>query len=123
MKWRHSRRVKSGMAAHKRHKKYLDLAKGYRGGRSVLYRTAREAVENALVYAYRDRKAKKRDFRALWIMRINAATREHGMSYSRFINGLQTAGVALDRRVLADMAVRAREDFAKLVELAQSNLK
>ena len=122
MKWRHSTRVKRGMAAHKRHKKYLDMAKGYRGGRSVLYRTAREAVENALVYAYRDRKVRKRDFRALWIMRINAAARLQGMSYSRFMNGLKKAGCSLDRRVLADMAVRAKEDFAKLVTLAQSTL-
>jgi large subunit ribosomal protein L20 len=110
------------MAAHRRHKKYLDLAKGFRGGRSVLYRTAREAVENALVYAYRDRKVRKRDFRALWIMRINAAAREQGLSYSRFMNGLQKAGVSLDRRALADLAVRAKEDFARLVALAQSQL-
>jgi len=111
------------MAAHRRHKKYLDMAKGFRGGRSVLYRTAREAVERSLVYAYKGRKQRKRDFRALWIMRINAAAREHGLSYSRFINGLSNANVALNRKILADMAVRAKDDFAKLAELAKSNLK
>ena len=116
-------RVKRGMAAHRRHKKYLDMAKGFRGGRSVLYRTAREAVERSLVYAYKGRKQRKRDFRALWIMRINAAAREHGLSYSRFINGLSNANVALNRKILADMAVRAKDDFAKLAELAKSNLK
>ncbi|MDL2272655.1 50S ribosomal protein L20 [Desulfovibrio sp. OttesenSCG-928-I05] len=115
-------RVKRGVAAHRRHKKYLDMAKGYRGARSVLYRTAREAVENALVYAYRDRKTKKRDFRALWIMRINAAAREHGLSYSRFMNGLSKAECKLDRKVLADLAVRCKDDFAKLAELAKSKL-
>jgi len=115
-------RVKRGMAAHRRHKKYLDMAKGFRGGRSVLYRTAREAVERSLVYAYAGRKQRKRDFRALWIMRINAAAREHGLSYSRFINGLAKAEIALNRKVLADMAVRSKDDFAKLVELAKSKL-
>ena len=114
-------RVKRGMAKHRRHKKYLDMAKGFRGGRSVLYRTAREAVENALVYAYRDRKARKRDFRSLWIIRINAAAREHGLSYSRFMSGLSKAQVGLDRKVLADLAVHSKEDFAKLAELAKAN--
>ena len=84
-------RVKRGMAAHRRHKKYLDLAKGFRGGRSKLYRTAREAVERSLVYSYRDRKVRKREFRKLWILRINAAAREHGLSYSRFMDGLKKA--------------------------------
>ena len=116
-------RVKRGMTAHRRHKKYLDMAKGFRGGRSVLYRTAREAVERSLAYAFAGRKQKKRDFRALWIMRINAAAREHGLSYSRFINGLAKANVALDRKILADMAVRAKDDFAKLAELIKSTLK
>ena len=116
-------RVKRGMSGHRRHKKYLDMAKGYRGARSVLYRTAREAVENALVYAYRDRKVRKRDFRALWIMRINAAARENGLSYSRFMNGLAKAEVVLNRKVLADMAVRSKDDFAKLAELAKSKLQ
>lgn len=115
-------RVKRGMAAHRRHKKYLDMAKGFRGGRSVLYRTAREAVERSLAYAYKGRKQKKRDFRALWIMRINAAAREHGLSYSRFINGLAKAEVTLNRKVLADLAVRSKDDFAKLAELAKSKL-
>lgn len=115
-------RVKRGMSGHRRHKKYLDRAKGYRGGRSVLYRTAREAVERAQSYAYRDRKTKKREFRKLWILRINAGAREHGLSYSKFMNGLLKAGITLDRRVLADMAVRAKEDFAKLVETAKASL-
>ena len=115
-------RVKRGMATHRRHKKYLDMAKGFRGGRSVLYRTAREAVERSLAYSYVGRKLKKRDFRALWIMRINAAARENGMSYSRFMNGLAKAQISLNRKVLADMAVRSKDDFAKLVELAKSKL-
>ena len=115
-------RVKRGLAGHRRHKKYLDLAKGYRSGRSRLYRTAREAVERSMAYATRDRKVKKREFRKLWIVRINAGAREHGLSYSRFMCGLQAAGVELNRKILADMAVRAKEDFAKLVELAKSKL-
>lgn len=115
-------RVKRGMAGHRRHKKYLDEAKGFRGGRSVLYRTAREAVERAWANSFVGRKLKKRDFRALWIMRINAGAREHGLSYSRFINGLSLAGIALDRKVLSDLAIREKEDFAKLVELAKSKL-
>jgi large subunit ribosomal protein L20 len=115
-------RVKRGHAGHRRHKKYLDLAKGYRGGRSRLYRTAREAVERSMAYATRDRKVRKREFRKLWILRINAGAREHGLSYSRFICGLQAAGVELNRKILADMAVSAKEDFAKLVELAKSKL-
>jgi large subunit ribosomal protein L20 len=108
------------MAAHRRHKKYLDLAKGFRGGRSKLYRTAREAVERSLQYAYRDRKVRKREFRKLWILRINAAAREHGLSYSRFMDGLKKAEITLDRKVLADLAVRAKEDFARLAELAKA---
>ena len=115
-------RVKRGMAAHRRHKKYLDLAKGFRGGRSKLYRTAREAVERSLVYSYRDRKVRKREFRKLWILRINAAAREHGLSYSRLMDGLKKADIALDRKVLADLAVRAKEDFAKLADLAKAKL-
>jgi large subunit ribosomal protein L20 len=115
-------RVKRGKAAHARHKKYLKLAKGYRGARSVLYVTARETVERAWVYAYRDRKVRKREFRKLWILRINAAAREHGLSYSRFMNGLITAGVELNRKVLADLAVREKDSFAKLAELAKSKL-
>ncbi len=115
-------RVKRGMAAHRRHKKYLDLAKGFRGGRSKLYRTAREAVERSLVYSYRDRKVRKREFRKLWILRINAAARENGLSYSRLMDGLKKADIVLDRKVLADLAVRAKEDFAKLAELAKAKL-
>lgn len=98
------------------------MAKGFRGGRSVLYRTAREAVERSLAYSYVGRKLKKRDFRALWIMRINAAARENGLSYSRFMNGLAKARISLNRKVLADMAVRSKDDFAKLVDLAKSKL-
>jgi large subunit ribosomal protein L20 len=110
------------MAAHRRHKKYLDMAKGYRGGRSKLYRTAREAVERALAYSYRDRKVRKREFRKLWILRINAGARENGLSYSRLMDGLKKAGVALDRKILADLAVRAKDDFAKMVEIAKAQL-
>ena len=115
-------RVKRGQAAHKRHKKYLKLAKGFVGARSVLYETARENVERAMTFAYRDRKTKKREFRKLWILRINAAAREHGLSYSRFMNGLAAAGVELNRKILADMAVREKDGFAKLAELAKSKL-
>ncbi len=111
-------RVKRGMAAHRRHKRYLDAAKGFRGGRSVLYKQAREAVERSWCYAFRDRKVRKREFRKLWILRINAGARSHGLSYSKFMHGLSLAGVALNRKVLADLAVRYKDDFAKLAELA-----
>ena len=113
-------RVKRGQAAHKRHKKYLKLAKGFVGARSVLYETARENVERSMAYAYRDRKTKKREFRKLWIMRINAAARENGLSYGRFMHGLSEAGVTLDRKILADMAVREKAGFAKLAEMAKT---
>ncbi|MDR2605490.1 MAG: 50S ribosomal protein L20 [Desulfovibrio sp.] len=113
-------RVKRGVTAHRRHKKYLDMAKGYRGARSKLYRTAREAVERGLAYAFRDRKVRKREFRKLWILRINAGARQGGLSYSRFMDGLKKAGIALDRKILADMAVKAKEDFAALVERARA---
>lgn len=113
-------RVKRGKTAHRRHKKYLKLAKGYRGSRSKLYRTARETVERALCYAYRDRKQKKREFRKLWIVRINAGAREYGLSYSRFMHGLKLAGIELNRKVLADLAVYEKESFAKLAELAKA---
>jgi large subunit ribosomal protein L20 len=113
-------RVKRGQAAHKRHKKYLKMAKGYVGARSKLYETAREVAERSLVYAYRDRKQRKRQMRKLWIIRINAAARENGLSYSVFMRGLTLAGVELDRKVLADMAVREKDGFQKLVELAKS---
>ena len=115
-------RVKRGLAAHRRHKKYLDMAKGVRGGRSRLYRTAREAVERSLAYAFVGRKQRKREFRKLWILRINAGARENGLSYSKLMFGLAQAGVALNRKVLADLAVRQKEDFAKLVELAKTKL-
>ena len=115
-------RVKRGLAAHRRHKKYLTLAKGYRGSRSKLYETARETVERAWAYAYRDRKVKKREFRKLWIMRINAAAREHGLSYSRFMQGLNLAGIELNRKVLAELAVSQKENFAKLAEMAKAKV-
>ena len=112
-------RVKRGIATHRRHKKYLKMAKGFRGARSKLYRIARETVERALAFAYRDRKQKKRNFRSLWIQRINAAARIHGLSYSRFMSGLAKANIAVNRKVLADMAVREKDAFAKLAELAK----
>ncbi|MFK4766176.1 MULTISPECIES: 50S ribosomal protein L20 [Desulfobaculum] len=115
-------RVKRGVNAKRRHKKYLKMAKGYRGARHALYTTARETVERALVYAYRDRKVRKREFRKLWIMRINAAAREHGMSYSKFMHGLKLAGVELNRKVLADLAVREKAAFAKVAEIAKAKL-
>ena len=115
-------RVKRGVAAKKRHKKYLKMAKGYRGAGSRLYRTARERVEKALCNAYRDRKRKKREFRKLWIMRINAAARINGLSYSRLINGLNLAGIELNRKVLADMAVRDPAIFAKVAEAAKAKV-
>ncbi|QJB57248.1 50S ribosomal protein L20 [Pseudodesulfovibrio sp. zrk46] len=115
-------RVKRGVAAKRRHKKYLKMAKGYRGAGSRLYRTARERVEKALCNAYRDRKRKKREFRKLWIMRINAAARLNGLSYSRLMNGLKLAGIELNRKVLADMAVRNPEVFAKVAEAAKAKV-
>ncbi|MBO4369251.1 MAG: 50S ribosomal protein L20 [Desulfovibrio sp.] len=116
-------RVKRGLASHRRHKKYLDAAKGFRGGRSRLYRTAREAVERALQNSFVGRKARKRDFRSLWILRINAGARLNGLSYSRFMFGLKKSQISLDRKVLADLAVFQKDDFAKLVEMAKSALK
>src|SRR5919205_1022223 len=111
-------RVKRGVTARRRHKKILDLAKGYRGARSKLFKTANEAVMHALSYAYRDRRTRKRDFRRLWIQRINAAARQHGLSYSQFIHGLQARGVALDRKSLAELAVYNPGEFARLAALA-----
>lgn len=108
-------RVKRGVTAHARHKKLLKLAKGYYGARSRVYRVAKQAVIKAGQYAYRDRRQRKRQFRALWIARINAATRESGMSYSRFMHALKNASIDLDRKVLADMAVHDKEGFAELV--------
>lgn len=109
-------RVKRGVTARARHKKVLEQAKGYRGRRSKVYRVAKQAVMKAGQYAYRDRRNKKRVFRALWIARINAATREHGMTYSVFINGLKKAAIELDRKVLADMAVTDKPAFAAIVD-------
>ncbi|MBI2241156.1 MAG: 50S ribosomal protein L20 [Magnetospirillum gryphiswaldense] len=115
-------RVKRGVTTHARHKKILKLAKGYRGRASTCFRVAIEKVEKALRYAYRDRRAKKRNFRALWIQRINAGTRQYGMPYSRFMNGLKKAGIVLDRKVLADIAAREPDAFKSLVQKAEAAL-
>jgi large subunit ribosomal protein L20 len=115
-------RVKRGVTARARHKKVLDAAKGYRGRRSRVYRVAKQAVMRAGQYAYRDRRNKKRVFRALWITRINAATREHGLTYSKFINGLKKAEIALDRKVLADMAVTDKPAFAAIVNQVKATI-
>lgn len=115
-------RVKRGMTAHARHKKILDMAKGYRGRNKNVFRVAVEKVEKGLQHAYRDRRVKKRTFRSLWIQRINAATRLYDMTYSRFISGLNKAGVELDRKVLADIALKEPQAFAKLVETAKAAL-
>jgi large subunit ribosomal protein L20 len=115
-------RVKRGVPAHQKHKKVLKLTKGQFGTRSKLFRRANEAMLKSLSYAYRDRRNRKRDMRRLWIVRINAAAREQGLSYSRFIQGLQTAGVELDRKVLADMAVTDPKAFADLVDVARNAL-
>jgi large subunit ribosomal protein L20 len=112
-------RVKRGVAAHRRHKKLLKQAEGRRGTRSTLIRPAREALIHALVYAYRDRRDRKRDMRRLWIQRINAATRQHGLPYGRFIAGLRAAGVEVDRKILADLAVREPVAFEALVTQAK----
>ena len=112
-------RVKRGVAAHRRRKRILKEAKGYYGARSKLHGTAREAVEKAGIYAYRDRKQKKRTFRALWITRINAAAREHDMSYSVFVSGLKNAGVDVDRKILAQIAVSDPAGFEALVSVAR----
>ncbi|MEX0758423.1 MAG: 50S ribosomal protein L20 [Tistlia sp.] len=113
-------RIKRGTTAHARHKKVVKLAKGYRGRGKNVYRVAIERVEKAMQYAYRDRKVRKRDFRGLWIQRINAATREAGMTYSTFMDGLKKAGIDLDRKILADLAVAEPEAFKSLVEQAQA---
>ena len=115
-------RATSAVARNKRKKKIFKAAKGYFGGRKNLYKTAKDAVEKGWEHAYRDRKKKKRNFRQLWITRINAAVREHDISYSRFINGLKEAGIELDRKVMADLAVRNPEAFAALVEQAKEGL-
>ena len=113
-------RVKRGVAAHRRHKRLLNQAEGRRGTRSTLVRPAREALIHALVYAYRDRRDRKRDMRRLWIERINAASRQHGVPYGRFIAGLKAAGVEVDRKILADMAIREPAAFAAMVDTAKA---
>jgi large subunit ribosomal protein L20 len=115
-------RVKRGVVARRRHKKVLKQAKGYYGARSRIFRVAKQAVTKAGQYAYRDRRQRKRQFRALWITRINAQSRANGLSYSRLINGLKKAEIALDRRVLADLAVHDKPAFAAIVEQAKASL-
>lgn len=112
-------RVKRGFKARRRRNKYLKMAKGYVGGRRKLYRAARETVQRAMSFAYRDRKVNKREFRKLWIVRINAAVREHGLNYSRFIDGLNKAAVALDRKVLSDIAITDPVGFAAVAAIAR----
>jgi large subunit ribosomal protein L20 len=115
-------RVKRGVTAHAKHKKVLRAAKGYFGRRKNTIRAAKQAVEKAMQYAYRDRKNRKREFRALWIQRINAAAREHGLTYSRLISALATAGVTIDRKVLSDLAINEPAAFAAIVEQAKGHL-
>lgn len=115
-------RVKTNVAGHARHKKYLKQAKGFFAGRRSLYRSARETVERAMAYSYRDRKVRKRDFRTLWIARINAAARDNGMSYSRLIDGLTKANIQIDRKVLADLAISDPGAFTEIVTAAKAAL-
>ena len=115
-------RVKRGVQAHAKHKKVLDEAKGYYGARSKVYRVAKQAVIKAGQYAYRDRRQKKRQFRALWIVRINAGARDNGLSYSRMMNGLKKAGVEVDRKMLADLAIFDKPAFSALAEQAKASL-
>ena len=115
-------RVKRGVTTHARHKKLVKQAKGYRGRSKNVYRSAIQRVEKGLQYAYRDRRARKRNFRALWIQRINAGAREHGLTYAQFMNGIKLAGIELDRKVLSDLAVREPESFRALVAKAQAAL-
>ena len=115
-------RAKRGVAAHRRHKAILQRAKGYRYSRKLLFKPANEAVLHALAYAFRDRRQRKRDFRRLWIARVNAAARQSGLTYNRFVYGLRQAGVEIDRKVLADLAVRDSGSFARLVEVAKNSL-
>ncbi|EXL09155.1 50S ribosomal protein L20 [Aquamicrobium defluvii] len=116
-------RVKRGTTGHARHKKVLKAAKGFYGRRKNTIRIAKQAVEKSLQYAYRDRKARKRNFRALWIQRINAAVREHGLTYGRFIDGLNKAGIEIDRKVLSDMAIHEPQAFAALVAKSKTALE
>lgn len=113
-------RIKRGFTTHRRHKKVLNQASGFRGTRNRLFKRANEAVMRSLAYQYRDRRTRKRMFRRLWIVRINAAAREQGLTYSAFMHGLKLAGVAVDRKMLADLAVRDREAFAKFVDVART---
>ncbi|HEC1877955.1 TPA: 50S ribosomal protein L20 [Campylobacter jejuni] len=115
-------RVKTGVVRRRRHKKVLKLARGFYSGRRKHFRKAKEQLERSLVYAYRDRRRKKRDFRRLWIVRINAACRLNDLSYSRFINGLKKAGIELDRKILADLAMNDAAAFTKIVEVAKKAL-
>jgi len=115
-------RVKRGTTARARHKKLLKSAKGYYGARSRVYRTAKQAVIKAGQYAYAGRKQRKRQFRSLWIIRINAAVREHGLSYSKFVNGLKNSGIEIDRKILADLAVNDKVAFASIVEKVKASL-
>jgi large subunit ribosomal protein L20 len=115
-------RVKRGVIAHARHKKILKMAKGYRGRSNASFRIAIEKVEKGLQYAYRDRRVKKRSFRGLWIQRINAGARAHGLKYSQFINGLKLAGIELDRKIVSDLAISEPAAFKSLVETAQAAL-
>jgi large subunit ribosomal protein L20 len=115
-------RVRRGFKARRRRKKVLTLAKGFRGGRSKLYRTAADAVDKALMYAYRDRRVRKRDFRKLWIARINAAARINNLSYSNFMHGLKLANIELDRKVLAELAISDPDGFAQIANLASQQL-
>jgi large subunit ribosomal protein L20 len=115
-------RVKTGIVRRRRHKKILKMAKGFYSGRRKHFRKAKEQIERSLVYAFRDRKQKKRDFRKLWIVRINAGCRLNGISYSRFINGLKKANIELDRKILADLAMNNPETFTKIVEAAKAAL-
>ena len=114
-------RVKRGTMTHKRHKKVMERAKGYWGAKSHLFKTANEAVAKALNYAYRDRRVRKRDFRSLWIARINAACRQNGMTYSRFMEAMTKQGVTIDRKILADMAIHDEAAFAALVKQASEH--
>ncbi|MDK2823102.1 MAG: large subunit ribosomal protein [Clostridia bacterium] len=114
-------RVKRGVTARRRHKKILKLAKGYRGARSKIFRVANQAVMKALMYSYAHRKLRKRDFRKLWIARINAAARQNGLSYNRFINGLKKAGVEINRKMLAELAVNDAQAFSELVNVAKNS--
>ena len=115
-------RVKRGVTARAKHKKILNAAKGYYGARSRVFRVAKQAVIKAGQYAFRDRRVKKREFRAIWTQRINAAAREYGLSYSKFIHGLTLAGIAIDRKVLSELAISDKPAFAKIVEAAKAKL-